>query len=380
MFRRVEACKKSRDRLVLIAVLTSIVGLSFWAGLFLARYESRMVAGPWGFFTFVMFALLFWLFFLLQIIIHELGHLIFGLISGYSFISLRILSFVLIKDKSGYRIKRFNQPGTLGQSIMKPPKIQDGYFPFLLYNLGGSLLNLMLSIPFFLALVLIEDIGYPQNFLMLLFGAMGILIALLNISPLSPRGLATDGLNVLAMVRAPGARRSFYNQLLIQGHLCQGVRPRDFELEGLLVDQELAGARSVDFTMTYFDHQQRLDSLDFEGARRSLERLDPYLEELLKSYRLEVRMAKIFLELVSGGDRELINELYDQDLKDYINAASHSLSSMRFNMAYQALYLEDREGALKTYERVLTMSQAHPLEGEAQMELDLAGYIKGLML
>lgn len=379
MFKRIEASKEGRKRLVLALALTVLVGLSFWAGLYLARYESQIVASSWGFSTFVFFAFVFWLFFLLQITIHELGHLIFGLLSGYSFISLRILSFVLVRDKNGFRLKRFSQPGVLGQSIMKPPRIQDGNFPFLLYNLGGSLLNFLISIPFFLALVVFENIGYPQNILMLIFGTMGILIGLINISPLSSGGQATDGLNVLAMLRVPGARMSFYNQLLIQGYLCQGVRPRDFELENLLANQELAGARSVDFTMTFFDHQQRLDSLDFEGARRSLERLDPYLEELLKSYRQEVRLAKIFLELVSKGDRALIDELYDQDLKDYVNGAVPSLSSLRFTMAYEALYLKDKLGAQKTYERILSMAQSHPLEGEAQMELELAGYIRGLL-
>ena len=48
-------------------------------------------------------------------------------------------------------------------------------------------------------------------------------------------------------------------------------------------------------------------------------------------------------------------------------------------MAYEALYLKDKLGAQKTYERILIMAQSHPLEGEAQMELELAGYIRGLL-
>ena len=39
--------------------------------------------------------------FILQVIIHEAGHLVFGLLSGYKFISFRVFDFKIIKDKNG---------------------------------------------------------------------------------------------------------------------------------------------------------------------------------------------------------------------------------------------------------------------------------------
>ncbi len=39
--------------------------------------------------------------FILHIIVHEAGHLFFGLLSGYKFISFRAFDFKIIKDENG---------------------------------------------------------------------------------------------------------------------------------------------------------------------------------------------------------------------------------------------------------------------------------------
>ena len=49
---------------------------------------------------------------LLQIIIHEAGHLLFGLISGYHFVSFRIGSYILVKGpEDKLSLKRFHLAG-----------------------------------------------------------------------------------------------------------------------------------------------------------------------------------------------------------------------------------------------------------------------------
>ena len=48
-------------------------------------------------------------------IIHESGHLVAGLISGYKFSSFRILSTCFVKDGDKVKIKKLSIPGTAGQ-------------------------------------------------------------------------------------------------------------------------------------------------------------------------------------------------------------------------------------------------------------------------
>jgi len=53
----------------------------------------------------------------LQIIIHEAGHLMFGLISGYRFSSFRVGSLMLIKKEGTIKLRRLSIAGTGGQSV-----------------------------------------------------------------------------------------------------------------------------------------------------------------------------------------------------------------------------------------------------------------------
>ena len=52
---------------------------------------------------------------------HELGHLIFGLLTGYRFLSFRIFGLMLTRESGSLRFKKHSMPGTLGQCLMAPP-------------------------------------------------------------------------------------------------------------------------------------------------------------------------------------------------------------------------------------------------------------------
>ena len=63
---------------------------------------------------------------ILQTIIHEAGHLVFGLLSGYRFSSFRVFSFMWVKEKGRVKLCRYSLAGTGGQCIMCPPDMKDG--------------------------------------------------------------------------------------------------------------------------------------------------------------------------------------------------------------------------------------------------------------
>ena len=82
--------------------------------------------------------------FFLHIILHEGGHLVCGLLSGYRFVSYRAGSIIWVKQGKQIVRKKFSIPGTGGQCLLDPPEPEeDGSFPSLLYNLGGGLSNLL---------------------------------------------------------------------------------------------------------------------------------------------------------------------------------------------------------------------------------------------
>ena len=86
------------------------------------RYFSA--AGlPW--YAYLLFfigaALLMYFCMILQIIIHESGHLLFGLLTGYRFVSFRVFSFMILKEGGQLRLRHLNLAGTGGQCLMDAP-------------------------------------------------------------------------------------------------------------------------------------------------------------------------------------------------------------------------------------------------------------------
>ena len=84
--------------------------------------------------------------FLLHIIIHEAGHFVFGLLSGYRFSSFRIGNIMFIKKNGKLQVKKFSVMGTGGQCLMVPPECSWEQLPYRLYNLGGPLMNILFSV------------------------------------------------------------------------------------------------------------------------------------------------------------------------------------------------------------------------------------------
>ena len=178
--------------------------------------NDRLVAG------FAAFLLLLFL----ELIVHEAGHLLFGLATGYRFRSFRVASFLWKKEDGRIVCKRLSLAGTGGQCLMDPPEPEGETFPFVLYNLGGALMNL-LTVPVFLLLYLLSR---PDS-LLSMAGLMGIpiavTIAIANGLPLRLGAVNNDGRNLLDMLRSPAARRAFWLQLRISARTAENVQLKD---------------------------------------------------------------------------------------------------------------------------------------------------------
>ena len=134
--------------------------------------------------------------FFIQLIIHEAGHLVFGLLTGYSFSSFRILSFMLKKEEGRIVLRKLNLSGTAGQCLMGPPEPVDGRVPYVLYNLGGVLMNLIsAALSVFICLLL--GTGGRGWYFFAVLAVVGIYLALTNGIPSGMGAVTNDGYNVL---------------------------------------------------------------------------------------------------------------------------------------------------------------------------------------
>lgn len=100
----------------------------------------------------------------LQVLLHEGGHLVCGLATGYRFVSFRIFNLTFIRKDGKLCIKRFSLAGTGGQCLLTPPERPLEDIPTTLYNLGGVLANLLTAILAFLPLLTVDGLPAPQQY------------------------------------------------------------------------------------------------------------------------------------------------------------------------------------------------------------------------
>ena len=122
--------KKIKNRIGGIA----LVGIAAFAG-GAAGYFGMEALSKEGFYGAGMFAMLaalvvsLYLSMFIHVLIHEGGHLVMGLATGYGFLSYRAGSHIWVKKENKIVHGRFQMPGTGGQCLLSPPKNPPGRRP-----------------------------------------------------------------------------------------------------------------------------------------------------------------------------------------------------------------------------------------------------------
>ena len=171
----------------------------------------------------LLFLFALYLAFFIHIAAHEAGHLVFGLLSGYRFSSYRLGGLMLLHDGERLRFARLSLAGTGGQCLMISPEEKDGRIPVLLYNLGGALMNLILSLISFLVWIPLREHSYVAALLML-FVIVGIMQAAINGIPMRLGMVDNDGYNAFAIRKDLTSMRAFRQQLLVNAAITHGKR------------------------------------------------------------------------------------------------------------------------------------------------------------
>lgn len=116
--------------LILLLISILVVGVLLQFSFDVNNYFSLLLIIPGLFIGFVI-----------SIIFHEFGHLVCGLLSGYKFVSFRVL-FIRVYKKTKINVV-FEQSSLLvpGQCLMKPTNRK-----YILYNLGGLIFTYSLSL------------------------------------------------------------------------------------------------------------------------------------------------------------------------------------------------------------------------------------------
>lgn len=302
----------------------------------------------------------------LQIAVHEGGHLVFGLLTGYRFCSYRLGSLMLIKEDGRLRLRRFSLAGTGGQCLMAPPPWSEN-LPVVLYNAGGCLMNLLCA-----ALCLLLWLPLREHWLgalPLVSAVVGLGFALINGIPLRIGGVDNDGRNILSLKKDPVARYAFWQQMKVSEKQSKGLRLRQmpeplftYPAEGL--DNPLVASVAV------FSCNRLLDQGKVAEARAAIETLLDRKTGLPGLYRSLLTcdlMCCRLLEGDSNGAKKLITTEWTQFCR-----SMKTFPSVQRTQYYRAKLLDgDRrasEKALAAFEKT-AKTYPYPAEIEGEREL-----------
>ena len=346
----------------------------------------------------VLYVLVVFLFFLvtmvLHTIIHEGGHLIFGLLTGYGFLSFRVFSFTIVKKDGKLIRKKLKVPGTMGQCLMTPPEWkEDGRYPYVWYNLGGGVMNLiscLLVLPlFFLKRPL-------PAWAVGIFIFTGLVFVCSNLIPMTI-GIPNDGKNCLLCRKAKENQKAFYLQLKLNAMLSSGTRLEELPEEMFDVGKHgrLNALTCYMRLQAFYRHLQKKEE---DKAEECLASMEQEMEKLPMGFMNAIDMERMYLMLQEKAPIEQIAAHYA--VLQPVFAQGKDISVLRVKYAYYLLLNdEEREmtewlvrsknkklpkklpkrkqvSAEKIFEDMKKAAAKHPVAGEAELFMSLAAACK----
>ena len=293
--------------------------------------------------------------FMIHIVLHEAGHLIFGLMSGYRFSSFRIGSHMLMKQENGKLVHRkIKIAGTGGQCLMIPPEMVDGKFPVVLYNLGGSIVNLMVTALLIPVFCLMDKSSVFALFVFLLI-AMGAITGLSNGVPLRTREINNDGYNAVSLGKSREALRGFWIQMKVNELLTKEVRTKDMPEKWFEVPSDDAMKNAMVAPIGVYAASRLMDQHRFDEAERLINHLLEIDSGIVGLHRNLMICDLIYLELIGQNRCDRVEALYTKELKKFIKSMGTFPSVLRMQYAWYLLRADDPDAAARissTFERI----------------------------
>ena len=360
---------QTASKLTLIITFIICIGIGVLAGIMLPKYfdaVSESIGTPIALVILILYAIIS---FYAAIILHEGGHLIFGLLTGYRFSSFRIGSFMLVKTGGKLKFKLHSVAGTGGQCLLAPPDMKDGKIPYVLYNLGGVISNIFFSAVFALLAFLTKSNVYTLT----LFIALALINLALGVSngiPISTASVDNDGKNALSLGKNPAALRALWIQLKINSETAEGKRLSEMPDDWFRMPKKSDLCNALIASIISFRINRFMDIKDFGTAKNLIEEYknEPSLPGI---YKALMTMDLITVKAIEGAEYREIANLFTKDVNKIMTVMKKFPSVIRTKYVFALLAEESGAGAksvLDTFEKV-KKTYPYPVDIAAEGEI-----------
>ena len=307
--------------------------------------------------------------FYVQLILHEAGHLVCGLATGYKFVSFRIGSWMLQLEHGKLCLRKYTLAGTGGQCLLAPPPLTEGKMPYILYNLGGPLVNLLTAVGFGLAVVLLPGSGMVQV-LCATQALVGLLLALANGLPMGGT-VNNDGANACAMGKDPAALRSLWVQLSVNAQQAEGVRLKEMPEEWFALPTEAELQNSMTAVLAVLRENRLMDAHRFDEAADLIDQLNAGPHGWMPLHDSLLLCDRLYLALLRGEDAGAWLAEWETKAMLQFRKAMRSFPAVLRTEYAAALHLGDTARADQLRARFEAQANRYPYPGEIEGEREL---------
>ena len=306
----------------------------------------------------------------LSIILHEVGHLVCGLISGYRFSSFRIASLMWIKHEGKIKLRRHSIAGTGGQCLMLPPENIEGNPPVVLYNLGGVIANLLLS-AIYILLIFVSSGNLLAAFAFILGAVFSLLLGVTNGIPMNIGGIANDGLNAFHLSKNPDAAKAFLAQLQMSAAQTQGIRISDMPDEWFSLPENADMQNIHMASIAVFSAGRALDRLDTVSAEKEINKLLTGGYNIIGLYKNLLKCDLVYARLVNKGREAEISSLLTLEQLKFMKSMSTFPSVLRTEYAIALIRDNDESEAEKIKSNFDKIAKNYPYTADIEAERDM---------
>lgn len=311
---------------------------------------------------------------LIHTVVHEAGHLVFGLLSGYKFSSFRILSLMFIKENGKIRLKKLSVAGTAGQCLMIPPELKNGKIPFVLYNLGGSFMNMTVSAVMLVLFFVLNNMFYNNvyiSIIMLTCSVVGFLLAATNGIPLRMGKVDNDGYNTFSMCKNPDSVNAFFFQMKVNELISKGCRLKDMPEEWFDLPSDEEMQNNMFAAKGVFICNRLTDMNDFTNARSLILHLLNTDNAIIDLHRKLLICDLIYINLITFRPQEDILALLTKEQKRFMKSMKAFPSVIRTEYVIKLIFegnFTEADEIKKLFEKI---SLKYPYPSDIQSEREL---------
>lgn len=306
----------------------------------------------------------------LQIIIHEAGHLVFGLLTGYRFSSFRIFNLMLVKESGRLRLRKLNIAGTGGQCLMCPPDLVNGTMPFMLYNFGGAIMNILAALISLILCFILPKSSAGWTFCAFLV-VIGFAYALINGLPVKMGPVNNDGRNAFDMAESREAVRAFWVQLEINEMVSKGVRLKDMPDSWFTVPSDEFIKNGISAASAVFACNRLMDQHRFSEADALMARLLSPESGLIDLYRMMLVCDRMYVEMITENRRGVLEGMRTDGQQKLMKSMKDNPSVLRTEYVYALLAEKNEAKALDLAKQFEKSSKSYPYPNEIEAEREL---------